>query len=76
MSDLLTVEAIYEAGQLRLPHPLPVNEGEQVKVTIALPAKKKTPAEILSAIAQMPSENPAADDFSGTDHDSILYGKE
>lgn len=75
MSETVTVEAIYEAGQLKLPYPLPVDEGEQVKITIALPAKKlkKTPAEILAQIAALPSENSASDNFSGADHDSILY---
>ncbi|HTL90548.1 MAG TPA: antitoxin family protein [Leptolyngbya sp.] len=69
------VEAVYESGMLKLLQPLPIPEGEQVEVTIVLqrPEAKKTPAEILARIAALPSEHSTSENFSGAEHDAILY---
>ncbi|MBD6618971.1 DUF104 domain-containing protein [Komarekiella sp. 'clone 1'] len=71
----ITVEAVYEQGVLRLSQPIPLAEGTHVEVTVieteAKP-KNKTPGEILAEIATMPLEV-SNDEFSGRDHDRILY---
>jgi len=71
----ITIEAIYEHGILRLLQPIPLDEGTHVEVTVisteAKP-KNKTPGEILAQIAAMPLEV-SNDEFSGKDHDRILY---
>ncbi|NDJ23670.1 DUF104 domain-containing protein [Nostoc sp. B(2019)] len=71
----ITIEAVYEQGVLRLSQPIPLAEGTHVEVTvIATEAKpkNKTPKEILAEIAAMPLEV-SNDEFSGRDHDGILY---
>ena len=78
-----TVEAVYEAGSLRLVTPLELPEGAHVQVTVTsgedvsnlpLDNRAKISLEVLLAIASMPMENPD-DGFSGADHDRILYGE-
>ena len=72
-----TVEAIYEQGVLRLMQPVSLTEGARVKVVImtSKPASgEETPADILAAIAALPLEADG-EEFSGRDHDKILYGK-
>jgi predicted DNA-binding antitoxin AbrB/MazE fold protein len=71
-----TVRAIYEQGVLRLTEPISLREGESVDVIVIsnepAPDSRKA-AEILAAIAAMPME-PGGKEFSGRDHDNILYG--
>jgi predicted DNA-binding antitoxin AbrB/MazE fold protein len=71
-----TVEAIYEQGVLRLIQPLSLAEGTRVDVIVMTrepTAEGKTPADILAAIAALPMEV-GGEEFSGRDHDKILYG--
>lgn len=71
-----TVEAIYERGVLRLKEPIALAEGAQVEVIVITRDAAQngaSPAEILSTIAALPLEG-ESDDFSGRDHDRILYG--
>ncbi len=82
-----TVEAVYEAGALRLLEPLSLEEGARVKViVIGMPAAlpivqdarpggdRRTPAQILAQIAALSIEG-EGEEFSGRDHDRILYGE-
>jgi predicted DNA-binding antitoxin AbrB/MazE fold protein len=69
------VAAIYEHGVLRLMDTLPLAEGARVEVMIIAStpsAEDSTPAKILATIAALPME--AGQEFSGQDHDRILYG--
>ena len=71
-----TVEAIYEQGVLRLIQPLSLAEGTWVDVIVITQeptAAGKTPADILATIAALPMEADG-EEFSGRDHDKILYG--
>ena len=71
-----TVEAIYEQGVLRLIQPLSLAEGTRVDIIVMTrepTAEGRTPADILAAIAAMPMEV-GGEEFSGRDHDKILYG--
>jgi predicted DNA-binding antitoxin AbrB/MazE fold protein len=71
-----TVEAVYEKGVLRLPQPLSLVEGERVAVMVITresTAEVKKPADILAAIAALPVDA-GGEEFSGRDHDQILYG--
>ena len=80
-----TIEAVYEHGVLRPLEPLALPEGARVRVSVAgkpasgeKPAKKvsesqKTPAQILAEIAALTIEG-KQDEFSGRDHDEVLYG--
>jgi predicted DNA-binding antitoxin AbrB/MazE fold protein len=73
-----TVEAVYEQGVLRLKEPIALPDGTTVEVIIISPDArqgKATPADILTAIASLPLEGNSAE-FSGRDHDQIIYGKE
>jgi predicted DNA-binding antitoxin AbrB/MazE fold protein len=71
-----TVEAIYEQGVLRLLQPLSLAEGTRVDVIVITQkptAEGRTPADILATIAALPMEA-GGEEFSGRDHDKILYG--
>ncbi|HSX81089.1 MAG TPA: antitoxin family protein [Candidatus Saccharimonadia bacterium] len=71
-----TVEAIYEQGVLRLIQPLSLVEGTRVDIIVMTrepTAEGRTPADILAAIAALPLEV-GSEEFSGRDHDKILYG--
>lgn len=73
-----TVEAVYEQGVLRLKKPVALAEGTTVEVIIISrePAPgEATPADILAAIASLPLKGDSGE-FSGRDHDQILYGRE
>jgi predicted DNA-binding antitoxin AbrB/MazE fold protein len=73
----ITVEAIYEQGVLKLIQPLSLAEGTRVEIVVITPgpiAEGRTPADILAAIAALPMEV-AGEEFSGRDHDKILYGE-
>lgn len=72
-----TISAIYENGVLRPGKPLAVSEGVKVEIIILAPKDKKqtkSSAEILSELAALPIEG-KTDEFSGSDHDKILYDK-
>jgi predicted DNA-binding antitoxin AbrB/MazE fold protein len=71
----MTVEAIYEKGILKLSEDVNIKDGTTVKVIIIpldTELEKNDPVNILQEIAQLPLEG-KTDDFSGVDHDSILY---
>jgi len=71
-----TVAAIYEQGVLRLIQPLSLAEGTRVDIiamTREPTAEGRTPADILAAIAALPLKV-GSEEFSGRDHDKILYG--
>jgi predicted DNA-binding antitoxin AbrB/MazE fold protein len=71
-----TVAAIYEQGVLRLIQPLSLAEGTRVDVIVITQeplAEGRTPADILATIAALPMET-GGEEFSGRDHDTILYG--
>ena len=72
----MTVEAIYEQGVLRLKEPVSLEDGAQVEVIVIIrdpaPGKAKA-AKILADIAALPLEGDG-EEFSGRDHDRILYG--
>lgn len=73
-----TVEAVYEQGMLRLKKPVSLPDGTTVDVIIIAQESatgETPPADILRAIAALPLEGDG-EDFSGRDHDQILYGKE
>jgi predicted DNA-binding antitoxin AbrB/MazE fold protein len=72
----ITVEAIYEQGVLRLIQPLSLAEGTRVEIIVMTPEptpEGRMPADILAAIAALPMEV-AGEEFSGREHDKILYG--
>ena len=69
-----TISAVYENGTLILEKPLAVSEGVKVQVIILTP-QEKTSAEILAELAELPIEG-KTDEFSGCDHDKILYGED
>jgi predicted DNA-binding antitoxin AbrB/MazE fold protein len=74
----LTIEAIYEQGVLRLSQPIPLPEGTRVEVMVISPSvefETKSPSQILQDIAAMPLQG-KDDEFSGRDHDKILYPKQ
>lgn len=71
----MTVQAIYEKGILKLSEDVNIKDGTTVKVIIIpldIELEKNDPVEILQGIAQLPLEG-KTNDFSGVDHDSILY---
>ena len=71
------VEAIYENGLIRPVKPLELPEGSRLDVIVISHEKPRTngnAARILSEIAALPPEG-ASDEFSGRDHNSILYPK-
>jgi predicted DNA-binding antitoxin AbrB/MazE fold protein len=72
------IEAVYEKGVLRPLEPIQLPEGAHLDVIVITrdrqPHTGQSPAEILSKIAALPLEG-ASDEFSGKDHDSILYPK-
>jgi len=73
-----TVEAIYEQGVLRLIEPIPLADGTRVEVIVIVSESTTgdgTPAEILATIAALPAET-QDDEFSGRDHDKVLYGEQ
>ncbi len=72
-----TISAVYENGTLILDEPLTVLNGVKVEIIVLSPKEKKrekTSAEILTELAALPIEG-KTDEFSGSDHDKILYGE-
>lgn len=69
----ITTEAIYEQGVLKLSQPIPLAEGTRVEIiVISRKTTNNRPGELLAKIAALPLEG-KSDDFSGRDHDQILY---
>ncbi len=70
----ITTEAIYEQGVLKLSQPIPLAEGTCVEVIVIATKvpENNTPGEILAKIAALPLEGDRGE-FSGRDHDKILY---
>lgn len=71
-----TVSAIFENGILRPLQHIELDNGEEVEVLL-LKKSEATAMEtrsVISKIADLPLEG-EIDDFSGADHDSILYRK-
>ena len=71
-----TVEAIYEQGVLRLIQSLSLAEGTRVEIIVITrepTIEGRTSADMLAAIAAPPMEV-GGEEFSGRDHDKILYG--
>jgi len=70
------LEAIYEQGVLRPLQPLDLAEGVRVEIILVSPPEvKRTPFEILSAIAALPLEVDREEEDGGREHDHYLYGK-
>ena len=70
------IEAIYEHGVLRLMQPIDLADGTRVEVMVSakdVATGQATPADILASIAALPLEA-HGEEFSGQDHDVILYG--
>ncbi len=72
-----TIQAIFENGVIRPLEKVELDNGEEVEVILL--QKTNTSArkarQILTEIAELPVEGDA-NDFSGEDHDQILYPKE
>lgn len=72
------IAAIYEQGVLRPTQPIDLKEGAQVQLIIVNEQDTsitQSPAAILAAIAALPLEGDASQ-FSGRDHDIVLYPTE
>lgn len=69
------VEAVYEQGRLRPLEPLELPEGARLSIIVVTREEacaRTTPAETLAEIAALPLEG-AGEEFSGRDHDVVLY---
>jgi len=69
------IEAIYERGMIRPLQPLELPEGSRVDLIVITHEQSGAngiTAEILAEIAALPLEG-SNDEFSGREHDSILY---
>jgi predicted DNA-binding antitoxin AbrB/MazE fold protein len=70
-----SIAAIYEQGVLRPTQPIDLKEGTQVQLIIVNeqdPSITQSPAAILATIAALPIEGEVSQ-FSGRDHDTVLY---
>ena len=71
------IEAVYEQGIIRPLQPLELPEGARldlIVITHEEPKANGNAAEILAEIAALPLEG-STDNFTGREHDSILYPK-
>ena len=69
------IEAIYEQGMIRPLQPLELPEGSRldlIVITHEQPETNGNAAKILAEIAALPLEA-STDEFSGREHDSIIY---
>ncbi|MCA1628304.1 MAG: antitoxin family protein [Acidobacteria bacterium] len=68
------IEAVYEQGVFRPLEPLGLPEGARLRIILVSRYEEsaRRAADRLAEIATLPLEG-ATDDFSGKDHDSILY---
>jgi predicted DNA-binding antitoxin AbrB/MazE fold protein len=77
---MTVANAIYENGVFKPIQPVSLPEGARVELTIVpypMARDGKSPAEILERIANLPGneEEDQGDNFSGEDHDEVLYGR-
>jgi predicted DNA-binding antitoxin AbrB/MazE fold protein len=73
----MALEAIYEKGTLKLSEQIEIEDGTKVQVIIIpedFNSAENQPFSLLQEIAQLPLEG-KTDDFSGQDHDRILYSE-
>ena len=71
------IEAVYERGLIRPLQPLDLPDGSRLDVIVITHEEPRTTskaAEIIADIAALPLEG-STDEFSGREHDSILYSK-
>lgn len=72
----MQIHAVVESGLIRPLEPIELTDGELIDVIVLHQAEKTdlatSPAQILARIAALPLEG-APDNFSGQDHDRILY---
>ena len=71
----ISVDAIYENGIFKPAHPVDLDDGAHVLLTIDSESPAASPQEIFAAleeIAAMPAQSPD-DGFSAADHDLVLY---
>lgn len=66
-----TIQAIYEDGLIRPLEETSLSEGEELEIVL-LKRRKPDAAKILSQIAELEVEGENGN-FSGQDHDEILY---
>lgn len=68
------IQAVYEKGVLRPLEPLTLDEGEQLDVVLLTRHKEegRDAARALAEVASLPLEG-AGDQFSGAEHDRLLY---
>ena len=69
--------AIFEDGLLRPTEPVSFEEGTEIDVIVVLPATESNGQranDVLAEIATLPMEI-GGREFSGRDHDQILYGE-
>lgn len=73
-----TSPAIYQQGMLQLMQPIDLPEGTSVKVIITVDdstQESENLADVLAQIAALPLEGDR-ENFSGRDHDRILYPRQ
>jgi predicted DNA-binding antitoxin AbrB/MazE fold protein len=72
----MQIQAVVKSGLICPLEPLNLPEGELIEVIVMPSAEKgdvaNAPAQILARIAAFPLEG-TTDNFSGQDHDRILY---
>lgn len=71
------IEAVYEQGVIRPLQPLELPEGARldlIVITHEQPKANGNAAQMLAEIAALPMET-SSEEFSGREHDSILYPK-
>ncbi len=73
----IAIQATYTEGVLKPTRPLDLPEGARVSLTIETVRstetnQKRSPTQILEAIASMPLEN-AEQNFSNRNHDQVIY---
>ena len=72
----MQIHAVVESGLIRPLEAVELKEGELIDVIVLSRAEQvraaSVPAQILARIAALPLEG-ATDNFSGQDHDSVLY---
>jgi len=66
-----TIQAVYEEGVIRLLEETSLTEGEELEIVL-LKRKKPDAAKIMEQIASLEIEGENGN-FSGKDHDEILY---
>lgn len=68
------IQAVFEDGVIRPSEPVDLSDGEEVEIIVLrreVDAQKRS-RQILTEIANLPIEG-NEDEFSGEQHDSVLY---